>query len=53
MKLIVDRHLQGLFELKRVRKILGEIGFNYYLYENDFSGEEYDTLGPIFVCIKS
>ncbi len=52
LKVIVDKHLQGLFELKKVRKILKDIGFKYYLYENDFSGKKYKTLGPIFVCLK-
>jgi SAM-dependent methyltransferase len=52
MRVIVDKHLQGLFELKKVCRILKEIGFRYYLYENDFSGKKYNTLGPIFVCLK-
>ncbi|UCD85948.1 MAG: class I SAM-dependent methyltransferase [Deltaproteobacteria bacterium] len=53
LKIVVDKHLLGLFELKKVRKILREIGFKCHLYENDFSGEKYKMLGPIFVCLKS
>lgn len=53
LKVIVDKHLIGLFELKKVRKILRVIEFKHHLYENDFSGKKYKTLGPIFVCLKS
>jgi len=52
MTAVIDKHKQGLFELRKVRKILQAVGFRYRLYENDFSGGKYKLRGPIFVCVK-
>ena len=49
----VDLHRMGLFELDRVQLILEKLNFRSYLYELDFSGREYQTEGPIFVCEKA
>jgi SAM-dependent methyltransferase len=48
----VDLHRMGLFELDRIQLILEKLNFRSYLYELDFSGREYQTEGPIFVCEK-
>ncbi len=52
LEVIVDKHMQGLFSLKRICRILEVTGFTYTLYENDFSGSPYKSLGPLFVCVR-
>ncbi|MBI4328296.1 MAG: class I SAM-dependent methyltransferase [Chloroflexi bacterium] len=50
LRVEVDDHTMGLFELKRVQDILARLGLAVSLFELDFSGEPFTELGPIFVC---
>ncbi len=52
LQIISDRHLQGLFQGKKVEAMLRKTGFAVRLYENDFSGRAYKDRGPIYVCVK-
>jgi len=47
-----DRHEMGLFELKKIKQILKDLGFKTTVY--DFSGKKYtrDSKVPVFLCVK-
>jgi len=47
-----DKHTLGLFELKKIKKILKDLGFKVFVY--DFSGKKYSRGSdfPVFVCKK-
>jgi SAM-dependent methyltransferase len=53
LEIEVDKHRMGLFELRKILRILKDLQFNSYLYELDFSGKKYINTGPFFVCQKS
>jgi len=52
IKIEVDKHHMGLFELNRILQILKDLNFKTHLYELDFSGKKYTKEGPVFVCEK-
>jgi SAM-dependent methyltransferase len=52
LEIEVDRHSMGLFELRKILRILKNLKFKSYLYELDFSGRKYTNAGPFFVCQK-
>jgi len=52
LNVVVDKHLQGYFELSKIKKMLSDLGFTFYLYDRDYSGRRYSKKGPVFVCIK-
>ncbi len=52
LEIEVDKHRMGLFELKRVLRMLKDLGLTVYLFELDLSGRKYQKEGPIFVCQK-
>ena len=52
LKVETEKHIVGLFEFPKVKKLLSDIGFETHLYEIDFSGKKYHQDPAIFVCVK-
>jgi SAM-dependent methyltransferase len=52
LEIELDKHRMGLFELKRVLRMLKDLGLTVYLFELDLSGRKYQKEGPIFLCQK-
>jgi trans-aconitate methyltransferase len=52
LKIEIDKHRVGLFELERIIGILERLKLKPHLFELDFSGRKFQKEGPVFVCEK-
>jgi SAM-dependent methyltransferase len=52
LKIEIDKHRVGLFELNRILDILKKLNLKPHLFELDFSGRKYHQEGPVIVCEK-
>lgn len=52
LQIDIDKHRMGLFELKRVLRMLQNLNFKVHLFDLDFTGRKYQKEGPVFVCSK-